>query len=64
LALEALAELGVKRVSVGSAFARAAYGALFRAAREVRDQGTFTFAQHAVPYSEINTLFKPPPAAR
>jgi 2-methylisocitrate lyase-like PEP mutase family enzyme len=64
LALEALAELGVKRVSVGSAFARAAYGALFRAAREVRDQGTFTFAQQAVPYSEINTLFKSPPAAR
>jgi len=60
LALEALAELGVKRVSVGSAFARAAYGALFRAAREVRDQGTFTFALQAVPYSEINTLFKSP----
>ena len=56
--LEVLADLGVKRVSVGSAFARAAYGALLRAAREVRGQGTFTFAQQAVPYSEINTLFK------
>jgi 2-methylisocitrate lyase-like PEP mutase family enzyme len=53
-----LADLGVKRVSVGSAFARAAYGALLRAAREVRGQGTFTFAQQAVPYAEINALFK------
>jgi 2-methylisocitrate lyase-like PEP mutase family enzyme len=60
LALDTLAELGVKRVSVGSAFARAAYGALLRAAREVRDQGTFTFAHQAVPYSEINTLFRLP----
>jgi 2-methylisocitrate lyase-like PEP mutase family enzyme len=57
-ALEVLSELGVKRVSVGSAFARAAYGALLRAAREVRSQGTFTFAQQAVPYSEINALFR------
>src|SRR3954468_1774359 len=34
--LDVLAALGVKRVSVGSAFARAAYGAFLRAAEEVR----------------------------
>jgi 2-methylisocitrate lyase-like PEP mutase family enzyme len=37
-----LAALGVKRISVGSAMARAAYGAFLRAAREVAERGTFT----------------------
>ena len=60
LTLDELAALGVKRVSVGSAFARAAYGAFLRAAREVRDSGTFSFAEQAVPYFEINSLFKRP----
>jgi 2-methylisocitrate lyase-like PEP mutase family enzyme len=53
-----LASLGVKRVSLGSSLARAAYGAFLRAAREVKQQGTFDFAREAVPYAEINTLFK------
>lgn len=56
--LAELEELGVKRVSVGSAFARAAYGAFLRAAREVKEQGTFGFAAEAVPYAEINALFR------
>lgn len=56
--LAELEQLGVKRVSVGSAFARAAYGAFLRAAREVREKGTFTFAGDAVPYAEINALFR------
>jgi 2-methylisocitrate lyase-like PEP mutase family enzyme len=55
--LAELADLGVKRVSVGSAFARAAFGALLRAAREVRDDGTFTFARDAMPYAQLNALF-------
>jgi len=58
LSLEVLAGLGVKRVSVGSALARAAYGAFLEAAREVRRDGTFEFARSAVPYAEINALFK------
>jgi len=57
--LEALAELGVKRVSLGSSLARAAYGAFLRAAREVKDKGTFEFAREAVPYAEINAMFEP-----
>jgi len=58
LSLDELAALGVKRVSVGSALARAAYGAFLRAAREIRDRGTFTFAEQAVPFADINAMFK------
>lgn len=58
LSLDALAGLGVKRVSLGSSLARAAYGAFLEAAREVRRQGTFEFARRAIPYAEINALFK------
>ncbi len=56
--LDEIAGLGVKRVSLGSSLARAAYGAFLRAAREVREQGTFDFAREAVPYAEINRMFK------
>jgi 2-methylisocitrate lyase-like PEP mutase family enzyme len=58
LSLDELADLGVKRVSVGSSLARAAYGAFLRAAREVKQNGTFTYAREAVPFAEINALFK------
>ncbi len=57
LSLEALSEIGVKRVSVGSALSRAALGAFLRAAREMREHGTFTFADHAVSYREISAMF-------
>jgi 2-methylisocitrate lyase-like PEP mutase family enzyme len=59
LSLDALASLGVKRVSLGSSLARAAYGAFLQAAREVKQKGTFDFARTAVPYAEINAMFKP-----
>ena len=58
LSLDALARLGVKRVSLGSSLARAAYSAFLQAAREVREKGTFDFARNAVPYAEINAMFK------
>jgi 2-methylisocitrate lyase-like PEP mutase family enzyme len=48
-----LAAAGVKRISVGGAFARAALGAFLRAAREVKDTGTFTFAADAASHAEI-----------
>lgn len=48
-----LAEAGVRRISVGGSFARAALGGLMRAAREVREQGTFTYAREALPGAEI-----------
>jgi 2-methylisocitrate lyase-like PEP mutase family enzyme len=53
-----LSALGVKRISVGSALSRAAYGAFLRAAREMKEHGTFNYAQEAVPFREINSLFK------
>jgi 2-methylisocitrate lyase-like PEP mutase family enzyme len=62
LSLESLEAVGVRRVSVGSALARAAYGAFLRAAREIRDDGTFRFADTAIPYPEINAMFKRPRA--
>jgi 2-methylisocitrate lyase-like PEP mutase family enzyme len=57
LRLPELAELGVKRVSLGSALSRAALGAFLRAAREIKEQGTFTFADEAAPFAEINDMF-------
>lgn len=55
--LDMLAEIGVKRVSLGSSLIRAAYGAFFRAAEEVRQHGTFTFSNKAKPYADLNELF-------
>jgi len=46
---------GVKRISVGGAFARAALGAFMRAAREVRERGTFTFSADAMPDAEASS---------
>lgn len=56
--LDELAALGVKRVSLGSSLARAAYGAFLDAAREIRDTGTFDFAARAAPYAALNDMFK------
>jgi 2-methylisocitrate lyase-like PEP mutase family enzyme len=54
--VEELAAAGVKRISVGGAFARAALGAFLRAAREVKDKGTFTFATDALPHAEAKAF--------
>ena len=51
-----LAEAGVRRVSVGGSFARAALGALVRAAREVREEGTFGYAHDAIPDAEASAF--------
>lgn len=52
--VEELGAAGVKRISVGGAFARAALGAFMRAAQEVREKGTFTFAADAIPDAEAS----------
>jgi len=52
-----LSELGVKRISVGGALARAAYGALLRAGREMRETGSFEFANEAVSFKDISAIF-------
>jgi len=56
LSVADLAALGVRRISLGSALSRAALGAFLRAAREIREHGTFQFAEDALPYAEANDL--------
>jgi 2-methylisocitrate lyase-like PEP mutase family enzyme len=57
LSLAELSSIGVRRVSVGSALSRAALGAFLRAAQEMRERGTFTFADEAVSYRELSAMF-------
>lgn len=57
LSVKELGALGVRRISIGSGFARAAVTALLHAAREVRNDGTFTFADETLYMSEIVDLF-------
>ena len=52
--VEELAAAGVRRISLGSALARAALGAFLRGAREIKDEGTFTFAGMAKSFAEID----------
>ena len=52
--VEELAAAGVKRISVGGSFARAALGGFIRAAREVKNKGTFTYAAEAIPHAEVS----------
>jgi 2-methylisocitrate lyase-like PEP mutase family enzyme len=58
LSLSALSAIGVKRVSVGSALSRAALAAFLRAAREMREHGTFAFAAEAASPQEISAMFE------
>lgn len=54
--VQELGELGVRRISLGSSLSRAAFGAFIRAAKEIKERGTFEFAKDAVPYAELNTM--------
>jgi 2-methylisocitrate lyase-like PEP mutase family enzyme len=53
-----LAELGVRRVSVGSALARAAWAGLMRATKPLAEQGSFAGLEGAASFGELNELFK------
>jgi 2-methylisocitrate lyase-like PEP mutase family enzyme len=57
LSVAELSELGVARISLGGSLARAAYGALLRAAAEVRGQGTFGYLRDAASGKELNKIF-------
>lgn len=52
-----LEEAGVKRISIGGALAVAAFGALYRAAREIHDVGTFTYTQDIPHELDLEGLF-------
>lgn len=54
ITLQALADLGVRRVSLGSALARAAWGAFVRAARDIRETGSFESLAAAASFDELN----------
>jgi 2-methylisocitrate lyase-like PEP mutase family enzyme len=58
LTLKELSTIGVRRVSVGSALCRTALGAFIRAAREMGEHGTFTFAAEAANPKEISAIFR------
>lgn len=52
-----LGALGVRRVSVGGSLARAAYGALMAAGEELRERGTFGYAQQIPSTARLNEIF-------
>lgn len=58
LTVDELAGVGVRRVSLGSSFARAALGEFIRAAEEVKTMGTFNFASNAISFREANSLME------
>ncbi len=53
----AIADMGVRRISVGGAMARSAWGGFLRAARDIAQNGSFDEFRHAVSYAEINGSF-------
>lgn len=55
--VEALAGLGVRRISVGGALARVAWTGFLKAAKELAESGTFASANDALSYRETNGLF-------
>jgi len=58
LTVQQLEELGVRRISTGSALALAAFGEFFRAAEEIQQSGTFGFTSQSMPYAKANQLCK------
>ncbi|MBV8550508.1 MAG: isocitrate lyase/phosphoenolpyruvate mutase family protein [Acidobacteriaceae bacterium] len=58
LTVKDLAETGVRRVSVGSSLARAAWGGFLRAARSIADEGSFSGFAGSVSFAELNAFFR------
>jgi methylisocitrate lyase len=56
-----LTEIGVRRISVGGALARAAWTGFLQAAREIAERGTFTGLARSVPFAELNQRFADSP---
>jgi 2-methylisocitrate lyase-like PEP mutase family enzyme len=58
LTVQELQDMGVRRISTGSALALAAFGEFFRAAEEIQQSGTFGFTSQSMPYGKANQFFK------
>jgi len=56
--VQALSDVGVKRISLGSLLTCAAYGEVRRAVDEIRTEGSFGFATRVAPYGVLNPFFK------
>jgi len=59
LTVEQLGAMGVRRISVGGALYRAAMGEFLRAAREIKDKGSFTYTDHAATHAELTGFMAP-----
>jgi len=57
LSMNDLGALGVRRVTVGGSIARAMYGHMLSAAKELADHGTFSYAAEQIPQNDLNDLF-------
>jgi 2-methylisocitrate lyase-like PEP mutase family enzyme len=57
LTVQDLAALGVRRISVGGALARSAWGGFMRAAQEIAEAGSFAGFEQAASGAELNRLF-------
>jgi 2-methylisocitrate lyase-like PEP mutase family enzyme len=53
-----LEQAGVRRISVGGALARTAWGAFYEAATEIRDKGVFSRLASGVPFASMNDFFR------
>ena len=53
-----LAEMGVRRISVGSSLARTAWTGFIRAAAEIAENGSFAGFDRTVPFAELNGFFQ------
>jgi 2-methylisocitrate lyase-like PEP mutase family enzyme len=53
-----LAEMGVRRISVGSALARTAWSAFITAAKEIAEKGSFGAFAKLTPFGDLNGFFK------
>jgi 2-methylisocitrate lyase-like PEP mutase family enzyme len=58
LSFSELADLGVRRISVGSGLALAAWGAFLRAAQDIKTNGTFNLLANNAPSADLNELFR------
>lgn len=56
LTVDDFARAGVKRISTGSALAVAAFGAFLKAAKEMRDEGAFSFTNNTSAYADLHSI--------
>lgn len=61
VSVKEIAALGVRRISVGGALARAAWGGFMRAAKMLAEQGRFDGFGDAMPHDTLQSLMRVPP---